>query len=189
MPAEYYDGLTGGLQRPAFARSVANFTRPADTNAYTAGDAVNNSTSAPVCMKFANVARVNGGQGKIVRAIIECNFATVTNGTFRLHLFTKTFTPSNDNAAFAVLHANAVNYLGTFDFPTLVADSSSAAAAQSQQSPAVSATGFLPLEFACDSGDSAIYGALVATGAYTPSSAEVFNIILVIEEHPQSKRV
>src|SRR5580692_2188297 len=65
-----------------------NFTRPANTTAYTAGDAVNNSTSAPVIMTFSNCARFNGGTLRLSTAILNSsNAPPATPPNFTLYLF------------------------------------------------------------------------------------------------------
>ncbi len=57
---------------PVGGKSVqksASFTRPADTTAYAANDAIADSTSAPTLLSFANCANANGGQGYIVKRV------------------------------------------------------------------------------------------------------------------------
>ncbi len=86
IPNQYYDVVTNSFKAsedgtgisvggtavsssnplPVGGKSVqksASFTRPADTTAYAANDAVANSTSTPTLLSFANCANANGGQG------------------------------------------------------------------------------------------------------------------------------
>lgn len=176
-----YDPLTGALFTTKRKRIAASFTRPSNTTAYAAGDVVGPVTTDAV-ETLSGVGRTNGGTGRIVAAILETNLATVTNGTFRVHLFNTSFTPEADNAAFASLHANRAYYQGYFDFNILVADSASAAAAVAQLRNATDIDNGIPLDFECASGDSALYAVIVALAAYTPASAQVFRLSLVVEQ-------
>ena len=108
-----YDPLTGQLNTVKKKRVSASFTRPANTTAYAAGDVVGPVTT-PAVQTLAGAGRVNGGTGKIVAATLETNNATVTNGTFRVHIFNASFTPEADNAAFAGQHTNRAAYQGSF---------------------------------------------------------------------------
>jgi hypothetical protein len=179
----FQDSVSGAIIRPTTNRKrvVATFTRPSDTTAYTAGDVVGPITT-PAVQQLSGAGRGNGATGRVVGAILETNLATVTNGTFRVHLFNATFTPEADNAAFASLHANRAAYQGYFDFNILVADSSSAAAAVAQLRNATDIDNGIPLDFICASGDSSLYAVIVALGAYTPASAQVIRLSLLIEQ-------
>ena len=60
---------------PVGGKSVqksASFTRPADTTAYAANDAIADSTSAPTLLSFA-LYKYNGGQGYIVKTRLLTN--------------------------------------------------------------------------------------------------------------------
>lgn len=162
-------------------RLAATFTRPANTTAYAAGDVVGPVTTAAV-QSLAGAARGNGGTGRIVAATLETNNATVTNGTFRVHIFNASFTPESDNAAFAGQHTNRAAYQGYFDFNILVADSASAEGAIAQLRNATDIDNGLPLEFACANGDTGLYAVVVALGAYTPASGQVFYLTVVVEQ-------
>ena len=54
-------------------RKSVSFTRPADTTAYAANDAIADSTSAPTLLSFADCANANGGQGYIVKTRLLTN--------------------------------------------------------------------------------------------------------------------
>ena len=62
---------------PVGGKSVqksASFTRPADTTAYAANDAIADSTSEPTLLSFANCANaMDGGQGYIVKTRLLTN--------------------------------------------------------------------------------------------------------------------
>jgi hypothetical protein len=180
MPTAY-DTLTGQLNAIKKKRVAASFTRPSNTTTYTAGDVVGPVTTAAV-QTFSGAARANGGTGRIIAATLETNNATVTAGTFRVHIFNASFTPEADNAAFAGQHTNRAAYQGYFDFNIVVADSASAEGAIAQIRASVDIDNGLPLDFECAAGSSALYGVVVATGAYVPASAQVFYVTLVIEQ-------
>src|SRR5688572_28049103 len=112
---EAHIGEVGG----STAVSSATFTRPADTNAYAASDAVSNSTTAPVALTFTNVARVNAGSGYITTARLLKNGTTTANANFRLYLFNTSPTAINDNAAFTLLWANRATCIGYIDFTSM----------------------------------------------------------------------
>ena len=62
--------LSSSNPLPVGGKSVqksASFTRPADTTAYAANDAIADSTTAPTLLSFANCANAVGGQGYIVK--------------------------------------------------------------------------------------------------------------------------
>src|SRR5438105_3199311 len=77
-----------GMVGRRVALASANFTRPADTNAYTAGDLIANSTTAASVtpMQLA-VAALNAGTGSIRRARLSKSGTGVSNATFRVHLY------------------------------------------------------------------------------------------------------
>lgn len=159
-------------------------TRPADANAYTSGDAIANSTTAGsvVPLEF-EVARDNGGSGKIIGAEILTNSASAF-GAMRLHLFNRApFAAAGyqaDNAALALTYAalqtgsgvsNAKNnYIGYVDFTTFVAHSSSALS--------IGTAELTELNFACNFDSKKIYGLLEARAAITPASGQLFTPVV-----------
>lgn len=158
-------------------RISANFTRPADTTAYAAGDLVANSTSSGsvVPLSFTNAVRSAGDCVRIERVRIEKSGTSLTNASFRLHLFEASPTPTvGDNGVFnnaGVLASNNVlNYVGAF--PVTMTNSGSDGA-----------TGFgVPATGAgvtCSpTSGTTLYGFLEATAAYTPANAEVFYVVI-----------
>lgn len=155
----------------------ATFTRPADTTAYTSGDVVNNSTSAPVIMTFPNAG---SGEGAIIQTATlfsSANQATKLAG--ELWLFDTAMTMDNDNAVFTPTDAESLTLIAVIAFPAsawVVGDATSGASgnalcnAQQLYIPFRTVLGATP--------DPNIYGVLVARNAYTPVSAEVFTIRL-----------
>jgi hypothetical protein len=156
-----------GLQTIA----TASFTRPADTTAYAAGDAVSNATSSPTILTFAGAARANGGSGLILSARHSKNNTTAAN--YRLWLWRETVAAVNDNAQFALLWANRANRIGFIDFAHTTggtgSDSSSSLA--TFQNLPFTATG------------TALFGQLTTPGGYTPASGEQHFIELAIAQN------
>lgn len=150
----------------------ANFTRPADTTAYAANDAVTNSTSAPTIITLSNMARLSGGSGVILDAMLidESNPATV--GSFDLMLYDTTFTPNNDNAAFTPSTTVQRTFVGRISFNTQIVSGTN--------SQAYHVTG-LNIGFTCV-GSANLFAELVARNAYTPASAGRFDIRLKVRQ-------
>ena len=125
--------------------ATATITRPADTTAYTAKDAVSNSTSAPAALTFTGLARLAGGSGYIVKARLMTSQAACT-AAFKLHLFNATPTPINDNAAYTLLYANAASRIGTIEFGACQTEGAGSTAANATLAPG---SGNVPLAFKC----------------------------------------
>lgn len=157
----------------------STITRPADTTAYASGDLVANSVTdtAVTNLQFTTAARVSGGSGRVVGAIIQKSGNVITNAAFRLHLWTvaPTYTSAGDNSPLStVVVASAKGYLGYVDVTAMtgfsdVAWGTGAVDNTRAQMPFVAVAQIL-------------YGFLEARGAYTPASAEVFTVSLVIEQ-------
>jgi hypothetical protein len=179
-PQAHSDGAAGALQMDdegrlkiggALKLLSAGFTRPADTTAYAAGDAVNNSTTAPVPMTFAGAANQTGRGGVIEGARIFKSGDTITNATFRLHLYNSTITPANDNAALALLYADLAKYLGYIDFSTMVDVGNHGVTPPSL---------LVPARFPYICAATSVFGIMAALAAYTPASAETFVAHLIV---------
>ena len=139
----------------------ARFTRPADTTAYASGDLVANSTTAGsvAAMQF----NVGGGVYQIRRVRIYKSGTGVTNASFRAHLYGASPTAANgDNSAWST--SKAADYFGSVDVTVDKAFTDGAG-------------GNATCEINCAS-PGTLYALLEARGAYTPASAEVFNLVL-----------
>lgn len=161
-------------------RITTSFTRPSNTTQYAAGDVVGPVTT-PAVQTFAGAVRVNGGSGRIVEILLAFDLETITTATFRLHFFNATLTPDADNAAFTGLSTNPSTYLGYIDPPILVTQAGGTLG-QIRVASGVSATSGLPFNFQCASGDTGLYMVITALGAYTPKSAGIVRISIVIEQ-------
>lgn len=139
--------------------------RPADTTAYASGDLVANSTTAGSVTPHE--VSVGQGNGKIKRIGLQRSGTTaVTNGTFRVHLFKAApGAPTNgDNGAivFAV-----GDYLGHSGDIALVLGTASARG--------WSAVLDIPYKL---TNANKLYALIEARGAYTPGSAETFQVLI-----------
>ena len=146
------------------------FTRPNDTNAYSTGDLIANSTTAGsvVPLEFLGCS-FDGGGTRIEAVRIRKSGTSTTNAQFRVHLYALAPTASNgDNGAFLTNRAD--DYLGAFD---VTVDRSFTDGACGR---GLSMTG-TPLTVVLPTG-TIIYGLLEARAAYTPAAQEVFTVIL-----------
>lgn len=137
----------------------ARFTRPADTTAYASGDLVANSTTAGsvAAMQLA----VGPAQRQLRRVRVHKSGTGVTNASFRAHFYGSAPTAANgDNGAWST--SKAADYFGSVDVTVDKAFTDGAAG---------QATGEINFGVA-----GVLYCLLEARGAYTPASAEVFNV-------------
>ncbi len=195
IPNQYYDVVTNSFKAseggtgisvggsavspsnplPVGGKSVqksASFTRPADTTAYAANDAIADSTSAPTLLSFANCANGVGGQGYIVKTRLLTNQKTCT-ARFRLSFYHTAPSPVNDNAPKPMLYANKDKLIGSIDLdPCNTEDTTSDAAY------ALSTT-LLP--YVCAAADTTIYCILTTLDAFTPASAQQFFLEITCE--------
>lgn len=158
-------------------RIQASFTRPADTTAYAAGDLVANSTTAGsvVPLSFTNAVRTAGDCLRIERVRIEKTGTSLTNATFRLHLFEASPTPTvGDNGVYnssgTLATNNTLNMAGTFPVTMIWAGSDGA------MGIGVPTTGSGAT--ASPTSGTTLFGLLEVTSAYTPVSGETFYVIL-----------
>lgn len=170
------EGVAGGVAQSVTAggytvRSSATITRPGDTTAYAAKDAISSSTSAPAILTFASCARTSGGSGYVTGARLVTNQAANVSA-YRLHLYDATLSAVNDNAAQTVLETNWASYLGYIDLPAAGTDGSDSAISQSTQAP-------LPFVAAGTS----LFGMLETITGFTPANAQHFRIDLGIEQN------
>lgn len=163
--------------QPVSSRQAAPFvlfTRPSDTTAYAAQDAVSNSTTTPTLLEFSNSALASGGSGIILSARHLKSSAALAS--FRLHLYRNNIvSPVNDNAQFPLLFANRLNRIGFIDF----SHSSGGTGSDSTNAFAT----FVGMPFICDAATSSLFGILTTTTGYTPTSAEQHFIELGIAQN------
>src|SRR3990172_3086494 len=98
----------------------ASYTRPANTTAYTANDALSESTSAPTALTFGTAANIRANGWLIgARCVDAVNAATLPQ--LRLFLFRVSPTAVNDNAAFTLTDANLQDCIALLNFITFTA--------------------------------------------------------------------
>lgn len=167
------DGNTGFVGRVGrdIIRVETSFTRPADTNQYTAGDVVSDSTSSPSIMTFSQVAVGNNEPGIIRKVIFVGDESAQTNSHFYLFLFNDSVTAQNDNAEFSFSYTDRTKLISVIALnPVSIGGS--------DQIDVVD----VEIPFVCAGGADDIYGILVADADYTPTSGENFSVSLVIEQ-------
>lgn len=153
---------------------AASFTRPANTTAYVAGYLVANSTTAgSVTPASFTVVPVAGASFQIQRVRINKTNTSLTNASFRVHLFEASPTVTvGDGAAFnasGVLACNqGLTYLGAAAITMGVSGSDGASGQLALASPIITSP----------ASGTAIYALVEALAAYTPASAETFTITL-----------
>lgn len=162
---------------------AANFTRPADTTAYTAGDLVANSVTAgsvvPLIFSYANFRTQ---EISIRNARLRKSNTTVVLAQFVVHLFDGTvpLTVTNgDNGAYLV-SSSVRGFLGTAAFDlTSGAEIGSDGAIKGLLSGTFGGAN-LP---AVNLGNIGLQALLVASAAYVPASAEVFELFIDAEQY------
>lgn len=150
-------------------------TRPADTTAYADNDLVANSTSAGSVTPFlfTGAARQLGYKYKVVRAALNASGTAITNGSFRLHLFTAAPTVgAGDNSALAVA-TNADKYIGYLEIVLAIAG------ALGNKGWTVS-TFVQPVNWVSSTSLN-LWGLLQAKAAYAPASAETLIASIEVE--------
>jgi hypothetical protein len=156
---------------PDIVRATDEFTRPADTTAYTIGDAVGGAASDTV-FPFTNAAKNTGGSSRLKSVKIAKSGTTITLATFRLALFRTAPTAVADNAAFPIAYADRNAIIGYVDMDIMASNGGGGGFTFK--------TVDIPLKFTTGK---TLYGVLIALGAYVPANAETFAIELAIERY------
>jgi hypothetical protein len=183
MANEQLDSLGARFTANTFRKRISvGFVRPSDTTQYSIGDVVGPTGGGGAMQAFPGAGRAaGGGTGRIVEILMAVDLELITTATFRLHWFTKTHTTAADNAAFTTVAANFADYLGYIDPPILVTQAGGVAAAI-RHTAGVSTTSAMPFNYQCAPGDSGLYLAIVALGTYTPKSAGLVRVSIVVEQ-------
>lgn len=143
-------------------------TRPADTTAYAANDAMSDSTSAPTSGGFtlSSICRKSGGSVLITDIIVTTNNDPATTLQGEIFLFNTSVTNINDNAAFAVSDSEIKTCVAKIPFALEDAGNNGFFHAQNLNILAT-ASGSANLRFL-----------LRVKNAYTPASGEVVTVIV-----------
>lgn len=177
-----WDNFGGNISTPVDRKRLTTaFVRPSDTTQYAAGDVVGPTGGGGAMQTFANAARFNGGGGKIVEILLLTDLETITTATFRLHFFQATHTTAADNAALTTIPANFSTYLGYVDPPILLTQANNTVGAIRHTPEAVTATSAMPFRYVCADGSQSLYMVITAIGTYTPKSAGLIRVSLIVE--------
>lgn len=139
-----------------------SFTRPADTTAYAANDAVADSTTAPTAFTLTGLARASGGKVMFTDIMITSSKPASLQGL--LFIFNQAYTPANDNAALGLSDTDIANAVAVLPF-YMSALANNSYAHLSGLAITAAAIGSADFRFA-----------IMATAAYTPDSAEVIKV-------------
>jgi len=156
-----------------------SFTRPANTTAYGANDLVANSATAGSVVPLKLVIGKGGFKIKAIQ-ILKTDATDVANADFDIHMWTTETVPvsaAGDNAAFSKASVPVDGYLGFADCPTMTAASDDASTELY-----VGDTGYATEIVGYAGANGTIFALLQVDGAYTPASAEVFTVKLVVEK-------
>jgi hypothetical protein len=101
-----------------YPKTIATDVILPTSSIYAVGDALADSTSAPVAggYTFTSAARASGGSGMIVDACIATSADVATRLSGELWIFNQAVTAINDNAAFVVSDAEIKTCVGVIPF-------------------------------------------------------------------------
>lgn len=152
--------------------SAASFTRPNDTNAYTAGDVVGAATGSTAALSFPSVGPSTRASAMITSVELEIDITAVPSGmtSFRLYLYSVT-PPSalGDNTAFDLPSGDRSAFLGYVDLGTPVDIGSTLYVQTLNVNKQLAMPGNI---------GGVLWGYLVTVGAYTPAAQSVFKVTL-----------
>lgn len=156
---------------------AVEFNRPTDSPspiAYTAKDAIANSTGSPSVLTFSGITPDVSQFGYITKVRLMTNntaWASTNAAIFKLHLFHEPPTAINDNAPYTLLYTNRDKRIGTITFNALNTEGSGSDAANTLWTGA--------LAFQSKASNNTIYGILEVdsfSGTLTPTNAQSFFI-------------
>lgn len=133
---------------------------------YAAGDYVGTSASS---MTFTNMARIAGGCGYIVSAMVIDAAKQSVSG--ELWLFDSDPTPPNDSAAWTITDADALRLVGIIPLSTYYAAATNSVAQSDAQQ----------IAFKCASGSRDLRGCFVTRGAPTYADGDLTFVLRYIK--------
>jgi hypothetical protein len=141
--------------------ATVTITRPSDTTAYTAGDAVGD-TGGSAILTFANLARA-AGEVIITSVELEIDAAAVPSGmgAFNVRLYNAAPTAIADNAAWDLVSGDRGKYLGNIQLATPTDEGSTLFSDNDGINKQITLT------------STSLYVVLQTVAAFTPSSATV----------------
>lgn len=136
--------------------------------AYTSGG------TAVRMLRFQSIVGANIQGGRLIKARVVTNNATVTNGTLRLYLFNAPATIIVDNGAWTFLYADRSPLLGKSADLVLATEGSGSDCAGAQDVASA-------IPFGLPAGSRDIFGILVAEAAYVPASGQTVFVEIGVE--------
>lgn len=155
------------------ARVSASKTRPNDTNAYIAYDAIAESASAGTVWTWQNMARAPGGSGTIVDATLLCSDPALV-ARLEVDLYTVAPTAINDNAEGTQLVGNNANYVGTITFGAAAKPTTNSTVAKAVPANQIR------VPFVCAAASANLFGIVRLLDADTPIASAVYTIVLKV---------
>lgn len=149
----------------------SEITRPAGTTPYAVNDVVN--AAVATIGEFANVTDINGGSGWVASLKLQKSTATVTNASFRVHIFHTAPTAIADADPYTLLYANKDKKVGSVDV-TLETQGTGSDSAMKEVMQ-------VNMPYVCAAGSKKLYWVLEAKAAYTPGNAEKFYCEIVVD--------
>lgn len=146
--------------------SKVSITRPANTTAYTAGDVVGATAAA---ITFSNMGPSAGGEIMITSAAFEIDQSAMISGETSYRLYLYNVTPPSalaDNAPWDLPSGDRASFLGYIDLGIPVDLGSTCYVEENILNKQITLA------------SSSLFGYLVTSGAFTPTSARVQDITL-----------
>lgn len=171
-----------GFVGPKRVQVTATVTRPADTTAYTAGDAIGDSASelSTIVYTLDGALRVTGGKGKIVGARIVTNKKSIVP-RIKIHLWNEAIpagpTANLDNAPARQLNADAGLWLGSITMPAMTTEADT-----TNSDCSIAESYGLAVPIVQPNVTTAIYFSLHTVDAFTPAASQTFKVYLIIEQ-------
>lgn len=161
------------------AKIQIEITRPANTTpAYEANTAIADAAPSVTTHLLANMARANGGSGRIVRAAIMTDNVSWTQA---VNLVIYKAAPAGgfiaDKGAYNDKYADKASIVGTIRFPGFVPMGAGAAGGIR-----VAVANGEYLAYECAAGSKDLYFQIWQTGTPTPASAQKFFVVLDVEK-------
>jgi hypothetical protein len=149
-------GGGGGVVTSQAAYVSVDITRPANTTAYTAGDAVGGASAINAFAAFG----ASGDHMLLTSAELRYDVSAVPSGmgAFRLHLYTASPAAIADNAAWDLVAGDRSAYRGYIEFPAPADLGATLYSSIAQINRHIQLAG------------TALYGVLQTVGGYTPAA-------------------
>lgn len=169
----YSSDIKTAVNAGGFYRLKCEVTRPDNTTAYHALDAVGAATVTSTTNALADAARANGGTGSILRVAIKTDNLSWTNAiTMVVYDGDGPAAYINDHAAFDPKYVDASDIVATISFPAFSKDATGAAGSYYK-----SVVEALNIPYKCGAATSSLYFQLfLPSGTPTPASSQKFYV-------------